>query len=786
MDVPVTHAVSRSGPSISAAKLGVGLSIAFACVILGVSLGAAADTAVGKIVYAVAAIAIGAMAVIALAEKGAAIGTYFLPRAIAAHGRAQSETVLGVSIVALAGAGLFLELSIIRWHASLFPMFAFYKNFSLLACFAGLGLGYATSRLERGSLLLSLTVACVQVIVLIALRYGTADNMAVLMTSPIAEQTHMGAELNPSGDSSVAASAAALFVVYGLLATVFLTTVAMFIPIGQMTGRYMQQLPPLRAYGLNLAGSVLGVLMFTLVSYLWLPPVAWFALSFAVLLAFVTLDLGRRLIAVGGFAIIMVALVWPVEPLKQKVYSPYQLIEKAASWDSGLTRIAAAGTYFQKVFDFSFGSSERQNPDRHYDLLYYDLPYAIANSLDRVAIVGAGTGNDVAAALRAGAGVVDAVEIDPAIQAIGHYYHPEHPYSDSRVNAIVEDARTFFRTTDDTFDVITYAVLDSHGQLSQASSVRIDSFVYTQEAFEESYARLREGGVLYVSFALLSEGQGQRMYEMLRVASGSDPVTVHVGYDRATTEAFVVMKGGDPASLLERIAAAGFSVDSSRYATLDSAYDIPTDDWPFFYMDSRTYPISFLPVIALMLGLTLYAGRHVLFGAGLRPEAIGFFLLGAGFMLIEVKAITELGLVFGNTWFVVAIVIVSILTMSFLANLFVDLARLGRSRLLHVALLGATLIAYFTYGSPMLANWGLDRLVAIVLLTFPVFFSGLVFSTELRAAKIDVAHALGFNILGAMAGGLIEYNSMYFGFSFLFLIAAMAYVGTLFVFWRRA
>lgn len=69
---------------------------------------------------------------------------------------------------------------------------------------------------------------------------------------------------------------------------------------------------------------------------------------------------------------------------------------------------------------------------------YYDLPYQLAH-LDRVAIVGAGSGNDAAAALRAGAAHVDAVEIDPAIVALGRAYHPEQPYSDPRVNVVVND-----------------------------------------------------------------------------------------------------------------------------------------------------------------------------------------------------------------------------------------------------------------------------------------------------------------------------------------------------------
>jgi spermidine synthase len=40
---------------------------------------------------------------------------------------------------------------------------------------------------------------------------------------------------------------------------------------------------------------------------------------------------------------------------------------------------------------------------------------------------------------------VDAIEIDPAILLLGRLGHPEHPYDDPRVHAIVNDARSFLR-----------------------------------------------------------------------------------------------------------------------------------------------------------------------------------------------------------------------------------------------------------------------------------------------------------------------------------------------------
>ena len=45
------------------------------------------------------------------------------------------------SIVLVTMLSLLLELVLIRWLASVFPVFSFYKNFTMLACFLGLGAG---------------------------------------------------------------------------------------------------------------------------------------------------------------------------------------------------------------------------------------------------------------------------------------------------------------------------------------------------------------------------------------------------------------------------------------------------------------------------------------------------------------------------------------------------------------------------------------------------------------------------------------------------------------------
>src|SRR5207247_845630 len=160
-------------------------------------------------------------------------------------------------------------------------------------------------------------------------------------------------------------------------------------------------------------------------------------------------------------------LAWPVQQSWQRIYSPYQLLELGYS-DAGLMVIRAAGHYYQRVHDLS---SPRANDDprRRQVRDYYDLPYRVRPAPADVAVVGAGAGNDVAAALRGGAVHIDAIEIDPAILWAGRANHPERPYSNARVLPIANDARSFLRPTERTDNLICFGLLELHTLLSHAS-----------------------------------------------------------------------------------------------------------------------------------------------------------------------------------------------------------------------------------------------------------------------------------------------------------------------------
>jgi hypothetical protein len=670
------------------------------------------------------------------------------------------ERFLPLAIAGSAGLSLALELSIIRWQGTVFEFFAFYKNYGLLACFAGLGLGYALSRnREVIPLLLTPALCAGQFALLIVLRNSPTGG-AMFSVVPFREQLSMGLR---------DATAKEVWTIHFLLAVVFLLTALAFLPVGQLCGRLMERRSQLSSYGWNLLGSLCGVVVIFVTSFLWTPPVVWFSVCFLGLLFFFT---RRPAPLLGGFAFVIAALMilaWPVNPLWNKVYSPYQLLE-IGEGDNGLMQIRAAGQYYQRVHNFSPAAMSAKP-----DLLtlqtrnYYDLPYTLHPGKNEVAIVGAGSGNDVAAALRSGAAHVDAVEIDPAILSAGLAYHPERPYSDWRVSPILDDARSFFRNGDNKYDIIVYGLLDSHTLLSQASSVRLDSFVYTVEGLREARARLKDDGVLSLSFCVLNQELGAKIFQMMRAAfDGKDPISIRAPYDGSIL--YIQSKNGDL-----RLPPAVFS-DSKLMDVSASFHDsnlkdisLSTDDWPFFYMPRRIYPLSYLLTFGILLLLSALMYRDFLTEAP-QVSYLPFLFLGAGFMLVETKAITELGLTFGNTWLVIAIAIASILLMAFLGNGAVQLLRIRSPYLSYLLLFFTLFLGWWVARNGGLPSTASGRVTTAILLASPLLFSGIVFSTLLGRGA-NISSAMSMNLIGAMCGGILEYNSMYFGFQMLYLLA---------------
>jgi hypothetical protein len=331
------------------------------------------------------------------------------------------------------------------------------------------------------------------------------------------------------------------------------------------------------------------------------------------------------------------------------------------------------------------------------------------------------------------------------------------------VTVHIDDARHFFQHAQPGYDVVVFALLDSHRLLSTLSSLRLDSYVFTVESFREVKRLLKPDGIQVTAFAIEQEQMRARLYEMLRQAyDGVEPIDL--SDQDVKTMGAVFVSGPGQGTL-------GFSAHPRPV----DAHVVPaTDDWPFIYAERRSIPIEYLVVLAFILILSTIALRIATQGTRL-PDG-HFFFLGAGFLLLETKNVTTIALVFGSTWYVNAVVFFSVLLMALLANLLLSITDRVPIALAYGGLFAALALNYLLplqefAGASLALRCGLVGGVTAL----PLFFSGLVFAHSFRHAP-DPPHALGSNILGGVFGGVVEYLSMAQGLSFLFWLIAAFYL----------
>jgi hypothetical protein len=662
---------------------------------------------------------------------------------------------------------LYFELVVIRYLSTEIRIFAYLKNPALIASFFGIGLGML---LERPPVALKRLFPLVAAILFLLMRFAPVLKLTHL---PIPSADYVLITLQPVAPKGhwfglwlIGMMLVYLTVVPGIM---FLVT-AFFVVLGGLVGERLKQLPSLQGYGVNLAGSLAGIVAFTALSFLGTPPLIWVLLG---LLATVPFFLRQRW-AIPVFVLVVCALAVP-EP--HTYWSPYYRITlQEAPPLPGWHRPAVYWVdvnhdYHQKMLDLSPEFTKRfpdVEPNRS-GRATYELPYQLVPHPGRVLVVGAGTGNDVAAAIRHGATHVDAVEIDPLIFWLGRKYHPERPYDSPRVSVFVDDARAFFKKTRQTYDLIIFGYLDSQTLLSSFSSIRLDNYVYTLESFREARSLLGENGTLVLAFSAGSRTfLKERLFMTLAHAFNAPPLAYFTGYD-VTGVVFVEGKAAESARILE------FPEISKEMNLRESRTLLATDHWPFLYLETRTIPFVIWSVLALYLYLSIAVlQRQVPLRRLATSEGLHLFFLGAGFMLLETTGVTELSLLFGSTWMVNAIVIAAFLFMGLFANTLVMLRPFSRRSaytVLFVLLAFGMFLPYSLLGGlPTPAK----VLASAVLVGLPVFFSGLVFSRSFRDV-VRPAQSLGINLLGAVVGGVLENLVMVGGTTILGILALLIY-----------
>ena len=643
-----------------------------------------------------------------------------------------------LQLFALSFLMLFVELALIRWSGALVIYLSYFSNFVLLGSFLGIGIGFLRAR-ARVNLFPWSPVALALLILFVR-----AFPVQVIRT---------GQQLLFFGYGTFHASGPPTWVT---LPIVFLAVAAVMATIGEGVARTFVRFRPLDAYRLDIAGSIAGIAAFSLLSFLDAKPVVW-----ALIVALVMLLLfGRRTGLLQVIAVVaLVMMLWSESLSSSDIWSPYYRIS--------VTK-ASEDTYAINV-----NGIPHQNiiPARKLQAVY-SLPYqhAPGNPLNNVLIVGAGTGNDVANALREGAKHIDAVEIDPELYQVGKRLNPDHPYQNPRVTVHINDGRAFLEQTHAKYDMILFALPDSLTLVAGQSSLRLESYLFTLQAVEAAKAHLNPGDGLFAMYNYYrTTWLRDRLANTLEVAYGHAPCADNEGFSLSMLSITINPSAMHCPTVWQRPA---------------NVVPPATDDHPFVYLDGNSIPSLYLITLGLILLASIVLVRGV---AGPYRRMAGYldlFFMGVAFLLLETKNIVQFALLFGTTWFVNALVTAGVLVAVFAA---VEVSRhvvIRRPALLYAGLLVALGVTWAIPPGSLLTLSPVPRFVVAVIIAFaPIFLANMVFSQRFRDTG-DSTTAFGANLLGAMIGGILEYTSLIIGYRWLLVLVALFY-GLAFITGRR-
>ncbi len=698
---------------------------------------------------------------------------------------------------------LFLELACIRWFATYVVFLQFFTNVVLLASFLGMSCGCLAARQRRDWLghFPLLALATVSAAIVMTSIYTNWSGLAVDVghqASP--QEVFFGTEYR---SPDVAKFSVPIEVI---VAFFFILIALMFVGLGQVLGRAFDAFPDrVRGYTLNIGGSLIGIVAFSCISFVEAPPFVWFAIACAGI-AYLLHQAGTLTAVRGSALAAMLAVIFLVPMLRdsrtgsETRWSPYYAVNHdLATGDINVNNIA-----HQHMIPFASGGPQ-------YSLIHLLQKYSGGAPFKDMLVIGAGSGNDLDHALHFDVDRIDAVEIDPVIQSIGITANTDHPYQDPRVVPHLDDGRHFLRTTDQQYDLIVYALVDSLIMHSGYSNIRLESYLFTEQAFADIARRLKPGGI-FVTYNFFRQGWiVERVAAMAKQAFGCEPTVLSMPYraelKSSSPAGFTMVIAGCNQRIADafkehpnfwlnstpstNLAVNGFAVQPDslpaderakwlRIAPTKLIADEGTpiaasDDWPFPYLQGKLIPDLSLRSMALLGGLGI-ALVYFFMPKGRVQLNSRMFFLGAAFMLLETKAVVQLALLFGSTWLVNSLVFFTVLVLILLANLYV-LKNPGARLNWHYAGLLAFILAAVLVPLDVFLEGGLLWRYAVpcLLALGPVFFAGVIFARSFRDAA-DPDQAFGSNIAGAVVGGLSKSLSMLLGFRYLLLLAMLFYI----------
>lgn len=627
---------------------------------------------------------------------------------------------------------LFVELALIRWTGSNVVYLSYFSNFILLGSFLGIGLGFLRGR-SKGTLF-PLTPWLLAAFVVFIRVFQVSIN-------------RQGSELIFFGSGANART----LPTWLMLPIIFVAVAAIMMVIAHGVAKRFEKFPPLQAYALDIGGSILGIVAFSLLSFLRAEPIVWGFIASAMVLALLVPR--AQLVAIVPLAVLCITLaIESKDP--QLSWSPYYKV-RAIPIPIGLD-LQVNGIPHQAVES----TAERRKREP-----IYFIPYARAkgNPLRNVLVVGAGNGTDVAIALSQGAGHVDAVEIDPRLQEIGKLYHPDRPYSDPRVSVYINDGRAFLEQTNNTYDLILFALPDSLTLVSGQSSLRLESFLFTKQALEAARERLTPQGTFAMYNFYRERWLVDRLAGTLKEVYGKSPC---LELSPQASHLAMMTVGNRPGNV----------TCVAEWTSASNPQPAPaSDDYPFLYLRNRGIPSFYLLAIGLILAVSLLGTRVAAGPFSTMRGYVDLFFMGAAFLLLETKSVVQFALLFGTTWFVNALVFAGVLTSVLIAVAVARRVTIKNPQWLYAALLACIIVAFAVPSSALLNLGFAARFLLAVLIAFsPIFVANLVFAERFAGVDNSTA-AFGSNLLGAMVGGVLEYSSLLTGYKAMLVLIAVLY-----------
>jgi protein-L-isoaspartate O-methyltransferase len=638
---------------------------------------------------------------------------------------------------------LFVELALIRWVTSNNVYVTKATNFVLLASFLGIGIGFMNARTKREYM----RWTPVALLVLVGFVLG----FPVILGSTSGPHPYRGLQNTLALPQWLS------------LSIVFVLVVAVMAGLGQGVARIFTKFRPLSAYRLDIAGSIAGILLFSLLSFLNQPPATW---GFIACIGLVVMLAPKVKWYQVAAALIIVTLLSIESFVPDQTWSPYNKLSINATHGANAALYVSANNIPYQAAR-SLALLKKQKPFYFYPYLH--IP---KTQLKNVLIIGAGTGNDTTVALSEGAQHIDAVEIDPELLQIGRDQNPSQPYENPRVTTHNADGREFLEDTNKKYNLILFALPDSLEAVSGQSAVRLESFLLTKQSVQAVKAHLVPGGTfsMYNYYA---------PFLLNRYAS-----TIESAFSRVPCQNIGPPLGGRRLAVLTAHLNGPVPGCTTYW---HGAHVAPsTDDHPFPYLPTSTIPGAYL----LMLGAILLGSLIlVLLGGGVLTRrgfgGLGEFrgmhryldlaFMGAAFMLLETKNVVQFALLFGTTWFVNSLVFAGVLISVYLAVETARHIKLPPAWVLYVLLIASLVLTWLVPPDAPLGLPLVPRFLAAASLAFaPIYLANLVFSQ--RFANVEaMSSAFAANLLGAIVGGVLEYLALATGYRFLLVVVGILY-----------